>query len=41
MLKIELWFNKNIAPFMTNERKMHRLNRLIKDQEKLLKEWQD
>ena len=41
MLKIDLWFNKNIAPFMTSERKMDRLRKLINDQEKLLKEWQD
>ena len=38
MLKIDLWFNKNIAPFMTNERKKPRLRKLISEQEELLKE---
>jgi len=28
-VKIDLWFNKNVAPFMTSERKMPRLRKLV------------
>jgi len=41
MLKIDIWFNRNIAPFMTNERKMDELRKLINEQENILEKWQD
>jgi hypothetical protein len=40
-LIFELWFNLNIAPWLTNVRKMHQLQTRINNQRKELEEWQD
>jgi hypothetical protein len=36
--QFDLWFNINIAPYMTNPRKMHLLIKRIENQQKELKE---